>query len=371
MGLTGVILEATFRCPPIETSRLLVDTDRAADLDAVMALMERGDDAYDYSVAWIDLIARGRAMGRSVLTRGRFAQRDEVGGSDEAAVGLRPRRAGRRLHRSSPSGLLNRLSVRAFNEFWFRKAPALPARRAADHPARSSTRSTWSDGWNRIYGPRGFLQWQYVVPLDAVETVRHTVERLSASGCTSFLAVLKRFGPGNAGPLSFPIPGWTLALDIPVGMAGLGPLLDELDDRVVAAGGRIYLAKDSRVRPELLAAMYPRLDEWRAVRERLDPRPAPPERPGPPPRPLIPRLLASLSDLSRSLRDRSRWAARGSAQTLDPVPAGVDLRRQLLAVAVVVDHEVGPARGVPGGTPGGRCGRGRRPRRSPAARPGG
>ena len=269
MGLTGLVVEATFQCPSIETSRMMVDTDRAPDLDAVMELMERGDDAYDYSVAWIDLLARGRAMGRSVLTRGRFAKRDEVGGPDEAALAYDPHVLVT-APPFVPSGLLNRLSMGAFNEFWFRKAPSL-RRDELQTIATFFHPLDMVDGFPRIYGTRGFLQWQYAVPLEAVDTVRHTVDRLSASGCTSFLAVLKRFGPGNPGPLSFPMPGWTLALDIPVGMAGLGPLLDDLDDHVVAAGGRVYLAKDSRVRPELMPAMYPRLDEWRAVRERLDP----------------------------------------------------------------------------------------------------
>jgi decaprenylphospho-beta-D-ribofuranose 2-oxidase len=279
LGLTGVILDVTFRCPAIESSRLLVDTDRTRDLDEVMALMETGDQDYAYSVAWIDLIARGASMGRSILGRGRFARRDEIPetygpGFDDPGSESFVRAYDPSILVSAPpvvpSGLLNRLSVRAFNELWYRKAPVRRRDELQSIPQFFHPLDMVGD-WNRIYGRRGFLQWQYALPFGAEETVRQTVERLSASGCTSFLAVLKRFGAGNPGPLSFPMPGWTLALDIPVDGAALGPLLDELDEVVVEAGGRIYLAKDSRVRPELLSAMYPRLDEWREVRARLDP----------------------------------------------------------------------------------------------------
>ncbi len=270
MGLTGVVLDATIRMKPITSSRLSVDTDRADDLDAVMALMVEGDDDYDYSVAWIDLMARGASMGRSVLDRGRFATREEV-----------LRRGDRRSTRvphlpaalAAGSGTVRACSTG--RPSW-RSTSCGSARPHRDAGTRLQSIETFFHPldmvaeWNRIYGRRGFLQWQFVVPDEAHEVVRTSVERLSGSGISSFLAVLKRMGPADPGPLSFPIKGWTLALDMPV-MSGLDALLDELDELVVGAGGRVYLVKDSRVRPELVPVMYPRIDQWRETRDKLDP----------------------------------------------------------------------------------------------------
>lgn len=269
MGLTGIILDATVQLQAIGSSRLLVDTDRAADLDSVMAMMVEGDDDYDYSVAWIDVMAKGRHLGRSVLDRGRFATRDEAlasagAGASEYSPHMLPA-----VPDVFPSGLVNRLTVKAFNELWYRKSPAkrrdaLVGIETFFHPLDMVAE------WNRVYGRRGFIQWQYVVPDESAGFVARSLETISAAGLPSFLSVLKRMGPGNHGHLSFPVSGWTLAIDIPV-TAGLDELFDDLDRQVADAGGRLYLAKDSRLRPALLPLMYPRLDEWRAVRDELDP----------------------------------------------------------------------------------------------------
>ena len=168
-----------------------------------------------------------------------------------------------------PNGLVNKLTARAFNEVWYRKAPA--ERRGEVQNITTFFHPLDIVGeWNRIYGPRGFLQYQFVVPFGAEDTFRRCVREIADSGKVSCLNVLKRFGEGNAAPLSFPTPGWTLAVDIPIG-PDLSRLCTTLDGLVLEAGGRVYLAKDSRVDAATLAQMYPRIDEWRKVRAAVDP----------------------------------------------------------------------------------------------------
>jgi decaprenylphospho-beta-D-ribofuranose 2-oxidase len=272
MGLTGIIAEATLRLLPVETATMRVDTYRAPDLDAAMTRLADGDTRRRYSVAWIDCLARGRSLGRSVVELGEHARLDDLPPKRRVPARALTFAPSERIAAppAAPAGLLNRWTVAAFNEVWYRKAPRredgrlVPAARFF-HPLDAVS------GWNRIYGRRGFVQYQMVLPDGAEATLRRSIEALSEARCASFLAVLKRFGPANPGPLSFPRPGWTLALDIAAHAGGLAPLLDRLDTLVVEAGGRVYLAKDSRLRPDVFAAMYPGLDRWRTVRDRLDP----------------------------------------------------------------------------------------------------
>ena len=274
MGLTGVVTDATLQMIPIESSYMMVDTERAVDLDDIMDKMLTGDDAYRYSVAWIDCQSTGSRLGRSVLTRGDHARLTDLparlAGNPDKARAFIPRQLAR-IPLTPPSGLLNPLTVGAFNEFWFRKAPKRPQLGKAHHMTGFFHPLDGVGEWNRLYGGRGFLQYQFVVPDAAGETVRRVIERLTEVKLASFLAVLKRFGPGDPGPLSFPMPGWTLALDLPVGSGELERLLDDLDDLVLEAGGRVYLAKDSRLAPETFRAMYPGVDRFLEVRRKVDP----------------------------------------------------------------------------------------------------
>ncbi len=268
MGLTGVVVSATLRLIPVETSWIQVDSQRFTRLEALMSEMEATDARYHYSVAWLDCMGHRDGGHRSVLTRGDHAPSgalpDRLRGRSRE-VPAEPRF---RVPRAAPRRVANRLSVRALNEAWFRASSTSQALRpmaAFFHPLDGVGR------WNLLYGPDGFVQYQFAVPPGRGDVVEAAVEAISTSGVPSFLAVLKRFGPGTPGPLSFAQEGWTLALDFPIGPSALPGLLDRLDGEVAAAGGRVYLAKDARLRPELLPAMYPRLCDMVTACRRVDP----------------------------------------------------------------------------------------------------
>ena len=266
MGLTGVVTSLRVRLLAIETDQVLVDTERFNDLDAVMSAMEHGDDNYRYSVAWVDCMTRGRHLGRAILTRGDHANASDL--ETASLEGPSPARLG--VGFDAPGGLLNSLSIKIFNELWFRSAPHHREREPQSLGAFFHPLDGVRD-WNRLYGRAGFVQYQFCVPNAAADTVRAAVAHLAQSRVPSFLAVLKRFGAANPAPLSFPMPGWTLALDLPVGPESLPGVLDELDELVIAAHGRVYLAKDARLEPEKLRAMYPRLEEFLELKRTIDP----------------------------------------------------------------------------------------------------
>ncbi|HEY5820805.1 MAG TPA: FAD-binding oxidoreductase [Propionibacteriaceae bacterium] len=269
MGLTGAILRATVALQRAETAYFSVDTDRCSDIDDMMAKMSSGDDGYTYSVAWFDAVTKGRHLGRGVLTRGNKASLSDLTPKLKRDPLKFVAPSFGTIPEVFPNRMVNIATAKAFSEFWFRKAPqhqvgALQNITQFFHPLDIVAE------WNRVYGPNGFLQYQFVVPFTEAETFRRCFEMIVNSGHLSCLNVLKRFGPGNAAPLSFPMPGWTLTVDLPIEQ-GLDKLCNALDEEVVGAGGRVYLAKDSRLSAERFRQMYPRLDDFLAVRREVDP----------------------------------------------------------------------------------------------------
>lgn len=268
MGLTGVILRATFQMIRIESSLVEVETIRFPNLATGLELMSsEADDSFRYSVSWIDITAKGKKLGRGILTRG-----------DHAAATRDIRRNRLEYHPSVrlsvppivPNWLLNPVTIRAFNELWFRKSPAQRAITLESIPAFFHP----LDGvrqWNRVYGSRGFIQYQIIVPFAHTDVLRTVVDELSIAKIGSFLAVLKRMGNANGAPMSFPTSGWTFTVDIASGTRGLGELLARLDDLVLSVGGRHYLAKDAHVTASAVERGYPGLAEWRRTREQMDP----------------------------------------------------------------------------------------------------
>lgn len=271
MGLTGVIVWARIALRRARSAILSVDSDRVDDLDAAFELLDAvrpasggGAPTGEYRVAWLDLLAGPEPRG--VVTRA-----DHVAADDGS---LRPGTVTRGARLSVPDGfpggLLRASSVRLHNELRWRLAPRAERGRPVPFAAHMFPLDVLG-AWPRLYGPGGFLQYQFVVPRGHERTIRLVLARLHASRVPCFLAVLKDFGAATPSPLSFPLAGWTLALDLPATSPGLYAALDACDELVAGAGGRVYLAKDARLRPETLATMYPRLSEWRRVRDALDP----------------------------------------------------------------------------------------------------
>ncbi|MFF7336084.1 FAD-binding protein [Streptomyces sp. NPDC008163] len=267
LGLTGVILSATLRFRPVTTALMSVDTERAAGLDDLLGRMARGHRPYEY--ARIDLTARGRATGRGVLVR-----------ADHVPVRALPAHARRTALSPGPARrpaalpllprLFGLLSATALNEFGYRSAPR--SRTGELQPVGAFFRALdVRPHSNRVSPTGGRIHYAFLVGHGQEETLRRIVGRIARSRCPSFRAVLRRCGEGGPGWLSFPAPGWHLSLDLPAGLPGLARFLDSLDEEVAAAGGRVCLTEDARLRPGALAAMYPRLPEFRALRAELDP----------------------------------------------------------------------------------------------------
>jgi decaprenylphospho-beta-D-ribofuranose 2-oxidase len=273
MGLTGVVLEASLRTEPLEGSQVLADVDRTDSFEDALALMA-ADSGHRYAIAWTDLLSQGAAFGRSIVTRsGEKAplepdrSRSRGYARDAPSFPLRPRFS---VPRGFPAWVLQPATVRAFNALHWRSRPRRELGRAVRLSAHLFPLDALGD-WNRLYGPGGLAQYQFAVPPAAEETLLRVAGSLRARRVPMYLAVVKRFGPGSGGPLSFPIEGWTLAIDMPAATPGLRGALQYADELVADAGGRVYLAKDARLSGQTLQSMYPHVERFRELRARVDP----------------------------------------------------------------------------------------------------
>lgn len=263
MGLTGVMTRLSFTPLHIPGPFMSVTTEPFEDIHRLMEAMVDRDASSRYSVAWVDTTGGAGRAGRGILTTGTHAS---VEGSYRPPSPQPIIRAPRWL----PGGLLNRRTVAAFNAAWFVRE----GRPRTDHLQPLGQFFHPLDGvgnWNRVYGERGFLQFQFTVADESSSVIPRVITECAARRAPSFLTVLKRFGAANPGHLSFPTPGWTLAMDLSTRTPDLQATIAYLDHMVLDAGGRFYLAKDAHASAQTFATGYPRLAEWKSVRSAMDP----------------------------------------------------------------------------------------------------
>lgn len=272
MGLTGIILRARIQMTFTETAYFIADTDRTDTLDETIALHSDGSEVnYTYSSAWFDAISAPPKTGRSTISRGSLATLDQL---KEFA----PKLAKDPLRFNAPqlmtvpdifpSWTMNKLSLMAIGEAYYLMGK--PSRNDVKNLTQFYQPLDLIGEWNRGYGKAGFLQYQFVVPTDAVEPFKDIIYDIQASGHYTALNVFKLFGEGNRAPLSYPMKGWNVCVDFPI-RPGLNEFLDRLDDQVMQFGGRLYLAKESRTSAEKFHAMYPELPNWLETRRSIDP----------------------------------------------------------------------------------------------------
>lgn len=269
MGLTGMVLNVTLQMKPIETSLIALHSIKARNLDELMDLFEQYNHV-TYSVAWIDCLSKGNKMGRSHLTVGEHASLEQIAGTKHAQNPLKlPPKKAIPIPIYFPNFALNNLTIKTFNFLYYNRQFKKEKKSFVPYEGFFYPLDMLLD-WNRIYGKRGFTQYQFVIPPEnGREGMREIMTRIAQKGLGSFLAVLKTFGPQDS-MMGFPTKGYTLALDFPI-TKKLFPFLDELDELVASYGGRIYLTKDVRMKPEMLEQTYPRLGEFKALLKELDP----------------------------------------------------------------------------------------------------
>jgi decaprenylphospho-beta-D-ribofuranose 2-oxidase len=263
MGLLGHVLEVEVQMMRIPSPWIWSESRRFPSIETLLPALLDERTRWPYTVAWLDCTARGRALGRGTLMTGRWASPAEAPPAPPRAPGSVP------VPFRFPSGLANRHTLRLLNALWYRRHGS-QCRRGIESPDSFFYLLDRIGHWHRVFGRRGFTQYQCVMPAESA-LYREFLERFQRGGGSSFVTVLKDCGPAGRGPLSFPMPGASLALDIPIEGERTQALIDSLNEFVVANGGRVYLAKDAFTRPDHFRAMYPRLAEFERIRAKWDP----------------------------------------------------------------------------------------------------
>ncbi|HTE25979.1 FAD-binding protein [Flavitalea sp.] len=267
MGLTGLVTRVKFQLKKIQTSYIKQKQLKAQNLDHIIQLFDEYSQ-YTYSVAWIDCLKKGKNFGRSILMLGEHAEVKDLPEDKRSNPLQLPKNKQISFPFNLPSWFLNSFTVKVFNFLYYGKNFKKEINNIVSYEPFFYPLDAILH-WNRGYGKKGFIQYQFVLPLSAKEGLKEIVQRISDEGMGSFLAVLKVFGKQES-MISFPDEGYTLALDFPV-RPNLFPFLDELDKVVLKYGGRLYMSKDARMKPEMLRAGYPRLDEFKATLKKYNP----------------------------------------------------------------------------------------------------
>ncbi len=263
MGLTGHILDVTVRLLPVPSPWIYQETQSIASLDRFIDALKSASRLWPMTAGWIDCLATGKAMGRGILFSGRWAEPAEA----PPRFPSLPNPVD--VPVNAPAALLQRSTMRLFNAAYFHAQRRRP-RRAVVTPGAFFYPLDGIGAWHRLYGARGFIQYQCVIPDDDGDAGARQVLHEVARRGIAFLGVIKDCGREGRGMLSFPKPGTSLAIDMPMGEATQA-VVDTLNEIVIRAGGRIYLAKDALTRPEHFRAMEPRLDQFLRVRRHWDP----------------------------------------------------------------------------------------------------
>jgi len=267
MGLTGIITRIKFRLKKIETSFIKQKQVKAENLEEIIRLFDKYNH-YTYSVAWIDCLKKGKNFGRSILILGEHAAMDELNEMQKKEPLKLPKKKQVTFPFNLPSWVLNAFTVKTFNFLYYGKNFKKEINNIVSYEPFFYPLDAILH-WNRGYGKNGFVQYQFVLPLDAKQGLIEILQRISDNGLGSFLAVLKVFGKQES-IISFPKEGYTLALDFPV-RKGLLEFLDELDKVVLRYGGRIYMSKDARMKPEILHGGYPELEKFKEIIKKYNP----------------------------------------------------------------------------------------------------